>query len=108
MDVPDVPSSSETHSSEQPTVRRSPRRPSVHMAVNIDYDNDDDDTVNRAGDRSKRNAPYNRSVQTAPLPRNPVQRTHTPTRPPTPERMRNMTNPERSQQFNTFNRGISG
>lgn len=48
------------------------------------------------------------SMQIAPMPSNREQRSQQLNRPPTPERMQNMSPAERSQHFQTFNRGSGG
>lgn len=96
--VPDVNPSSSS-SSQQSNNRRS-NRSNSSSARNIDYLDDSDDGRNG-------NSRSDDSMQVAPLPRDRGQRTQPP-RQLTPERMRDMSPQERSQNFQTFNRGFGG
>lgn len=105
MAYPDMPStqSSEAANQSSPT-RRHTRSHGPTIELDIDIDDGDHGATNQSGTGT----PSSQSMQAAPLPRHRHQRTEPLTRPPTPERMRNMSAAERSQNFQSFNRGSGG
>lgn len=104
MVIPDVPTSQSSNESSHQSINRSAparrRTRSTGPPVELEIDIDDGNNANTSQ--------ASQSMQAAPMPRHRDQRTQALTRPPTPERLRNMSPAERSQDFRNFNRGNGG
>lgn len=97
-DVPSTQTSDDDDGNSRTSRSHSP------VAPNIDYDDSADD-LNAQTDNGNGSGD---SMQIAPMPHNREQRTRELTRPPTPERMRELSSQERSMDFRRYNRGGGG